>query len=59
MNNVTADDPRKIASDLNGNYYDKPSSTIDGLTATYMYNNIKFETVFTYWNYLSLHQEPV
>jgi iron complex outermembrane receptor protein len=51
MNTVTADNPRQIASDLNGNYYDKPSSTIGGLTATCTVNDIKFETVFTYWNY--------
>ncbi|MCG8551237.1 MAG: TonB-dependent receptor [Desulfobacterales bacterium] len=49
LNNITAADPREVSSDLDG--YDKPSSTIGGLTTTYTYNDIKFETVLTYWNY--------
>jgi iron complex outermembrane receptor protein len=51
MNNVSASNPREITSDLNGGYYDKPSSTISALNAAYTWNDIKFETVFSYWNY--------
>ncbi|WP_321494062.1 TonB-dependent receptor [uncultured Desulfobacter sp.] len=51
MNDISASDPRVITSDLNGGYYDKPSSTISALNTSYIWNDIKFEAVFSYWNY--------
>lgn len=51
MNDISASNPRVITSDLNGGYYDKPSSTISALSVAYTWNEIKFETVFSYWNY--------
>jgi len=49
LNSITAEDPREVSSDLEG--YDKPSSTISGLTTTYTFQDIKFETILTYWDY--------
>ncbi len=51
MNDILARDPRVITSDLNGGYYDKPSSTISALSAAFTWNEIKFDAVLSYWNY--------
>lgn len=49
LNTVNAANPRQVSSDLDG--FDKPSSAVGALSTTYYYNDIKFETVFTYWDY--------
>ena len=49
LNSINAPNPREVTSDLEG--YDKPSSTVSALNTTYTYNDIKFETILTYWDY--------